>query len=231
MKSSKEVAVKGDPELEPKSDVAEDSDSNLNITGIFKDTDNTNNLNINTHQKSYEAKISLPNNLNVDPQNYMRRTTRDNNEEMHTGRTRSNSFSNGTAKSEVNQLSSSQESTPRQQSNTSSSTIFENLDSFFSKGFNNTAESPEPAENEEPKNSTPIGCSRTISYHNYLCSCDRSCCCRCDNLFPLELCKMCLEGVCIHLTTPHSCKQPFDLFPSLSTLQEKVSSTPHCTLV
>lgn len=222
MNASKEVAVKGESISEPKADLSEDSESNLNKTGISKDTDNTNNLNINSHQKSYESKISLPINLNVDPQNYMLRSSRDTTEENNIGRTRSYSFSDGAVRSDGNQASIQKRSS-RYQSSTSNPI---DLDSYFANRFDidNAALPPEPAANDEPKSLKPslLGCARTISYHAYLCTCKKSCCCLCDTLFPPD-CNACLKGVCVHLSAPHMCMQTFNVFPTVTTIQDKVT--------
>lgn len=224
MKASKEVAVKGESKLEPNVDVSEDSESNLNKTGISKDADNTNNLNINSQQKSYESKISLPINLNVDPQNYMLRSSRDTTEERNIGRARSYSFSDGAASSNGNQ-GSIQKRSSRYQSSVSNPI---DLDSYFANRFDidHAALPPEPAENDEPKNLKPalVGCARAVSYHAFLCTCKKSCCCMCDTLFPPEF-NGSLQRLCIHTSSPHMCKQVFDFFPTIASLQDKVNYT------
>lgn len=222
MNASKEEVVKGESISQPITDVSEDSDSNLNKSGISKDDDNTNNLNINLHQKSYKSKISLPINLNVDPQNYMFRSSRDTTEESNIEITRSYSLSDGAARSDGNQAST-QERSPRYQSSASNPI---DLDSYFANRFDidNAALPPEPAENVHPTNlkSTLLGCARTISYHAYLCTCKKSCCCMCDTLFPPD-CNACLKGVCVHTSSPHMCMQNFNVFPTVTTIQDKVN--------
>lgn len=210
--------------------------SNLNKTDICKGTDN-HNLNTKTESKIYDSKLhplTVPPNLNVDPQNYLLRCGRDDRENENCRRPRSLSLSDGTVTSERNSIDKTQLSSRQQ----SVSTNPLNLDMFcVTETVNSlsTLESsemvfdvmpivPYPSEDFElinPTTPATLGCARTLSFHSFLCTCQLSCCCMCDSLFPPD-CDACLLGVCIHLTTTHLCQRTIDIFPTVFSLKDKV---------
>lgn len=209
--------------------------SNLNNTDICKGIDN-HNLNTKTEIKIYDSKLpllTLPQNLHIDPQNYLLRGGRDDRDD-NGRRPRSLSLSDGSVSSERSfietQLPSRQQSVSTNPLNLDMFCVTETVNSLSMIESSEVVLDimpvvPYPPEDFEIMNSnTPatLGCARTLSFHSFLCTCQLSCCCMCDSLFPPD-CDACLMGVCIHLTTTHLCQRTIDIFPTVFSLKDKVS--------
>lgn len=202
---------------------------NLNKTdNVSKGTDNQNNLDIKSDPKIYDSKLTplnLPPNLNVDPQNYMFRSGREN---ENCGRPRSFSFSDGAVPSDLNyplkqDLATKQQSASTNPLDFNKFCVTETVNSLSPLETTDMVIVPYPTEELDSMTGDVLGCARTLSFHSFLCTCTLSCCCMCDSLFPPD-CGACSLGVCVHLTMTQICQTTINIFPTVSMLKDKVCS-------
>lgn len=64
-------------------------------------------------------------------------------------------------------------------------------------------------------------CARILSFHNLLCSCEMSCCCKCGTLCSAD-CHACFHNYCLRYFPHYMCQKDTDSLPPVTLDYDKV---------